>query len=265
MTIIDDDQPGHIGFQETKSTIKCLASDDYAEIVLVRKNGTDGRVTVKYKTVELDSNTGTAKQGTDYTHVEDTAVFEAGETNFIIKVPIVKRTGGEADEKRDEQFGIQLYDIFPEGAKLSKKDFQRVNIITDLNKKKREEMYRNAMQKMEDEEEITWGRQFIIACELYPKKDDEGELQEVEGSDAFWHFVLIGWKVFYSLIPPPHYGGGLPCFGIALGFIGLTTAVVGEFAELFGCVIGLKPTVTAITFVALGTSLPDTFASMTAA
>jgi Ca2+/Na+ antiporter len=83
--------------------------------------------------------------------------------------------------------------------------------------------------------------------------------------DAFWHFVLIGWKVFYALIPPPHYGGGLPCFGVALAFIGITTAIVGEFAELFGCVIGLKPTVTAITFVALGTSLPDTFASMTAA
>jgi len=32
-----------------------------------------------------------------------------------------------------------------------------------------------------------------------------------------------------------------------------------------GCVIGLKPGVTAITFVAIGTSLPDTFASKTAA
>lgn len=40
---------------------------------------------------------------------------------------------------------------------------------------------------------------------------------------------------------------------------------MAEFAELFGCVIGLKPEVTAITFVALGTSLPDTFASMQAA
>ena len=35
-------------------------------------------------------------------------------------------------------------------------------------------------QKMEDEEQISWGRQFIIACELFPKKDEEGELQEVE-------------------------------------------------------------------------------------
>jgi len=47
--------------------------------------------------------------------------------------------------------------------------------------------------------------------------------------------------------------------------IGLVTAVVGEVAGLMGCVIGLKPGVTAITFVAIGTSLPDTFASMKAA
>jgi len=32
-----------------------------------------------------------------------------------------------------------------------------------------------------------------------------------------------------------------------------------------GCVVGLKPGVTAITFVAIGTSLPDTFASKKAA
>lgn len=41
--------------------------------------------------------------------------------------------------------------------------------------------------------------------------------------------------------------------------------MVGEVATLMGCVIGLKPGITAITFVAIGTSLPDTFASMTAA
>merc|ERR1711990_689922 len=47
--------------------------------------------------------------------------------------------------------------------------------------------------------------------------------------------------------------------------IGVATWIVAEFANLVGCTMGLKPTVTAISFVALGTSLPDTFASMTAA
>merc|ERR1711975_123021 len=34
---------------------------------------------------------------------------------------------------------------------------------------------------------------------------------------------------------------------------------------MLGCVMGIKDLITAITFVALGTSLPDTFASKTAA
>merc|ERR1711950_111214 len=47
--------------------------------------------------------------------------------------------------------------------------------------------------------------------------------------------------------------------------IGLLTAIVGDLAGIFGCLVGLKDSVTAITFVALGTSLPDTFASKSAA
>ena len=47
--------------------------------------------------------------------------------------------------------------------------------------------------------------------------------------------------------------------------IGLLTAIVGDLAGIFGCLVGLKDSVTAITFVALGTSLPDTFASKTTA
>ena len=38
----------------------------------------------------------------------------------------------------------------------------------------------------------------------------------------------------------------------------------GDLAALMGCCLGLKDVVTAITFVALGTSLPDAFASKAA-
>ncbi len=38
--------------------------------------------------------------------------------------------------------------------------------------------------------------------------------------------------------------------------IGLLTAVIGDLASSFGCTIGMKDSVTAISFVALGTSLP---------
>ena len=59
--------------------------------------------------------------------------------------------------------------------------------------------------------------------------------------------------------------GGWLCFTVSLIMIGLIVILVGDLANIFGCLVGLKPEVTAITFVALGTSLPDTFASKTAA
>ena len=89
--------------------------------------------------------------------------------------------------------------------------------------------------------------------------------------------------MIFAVIPPPGLLGGYPCFVISLAMIGLTVIVVGDLAEIFGCIVGLNPDVrqdqpdirvlmttlflqiTAITFVALGTSLPDTFASKIAA
>ena len=100
---------------------------------------------------------------------------------------------------------------------------------------------------------------------LHPTKNEDGDIQDIEMFDSILHLITIGWKLFFSFIPPPHYMGGWACFIISLMFIGIITAVVGEFANLFGCVLGIKPAITAITFVALGTSLPDTFASMAAA
>lgn len=100
---------------------------------------------------------------------------------------------------------------------------------------------------------------------LHPTKNEDGDIEDISGMDALLHFLSIGWKVLFSCCPPPHWGGGIPCFLAAIFFIGALTAVVGEIAGVMGCVMGLKPGVTAITFVAIGTSLPDTFASMTAA
>merc|ERR1719158_2032650 len=59
--------------------------------------------------------------------------------------------------------------------------------------------------------------------------------------------------------------GGWACFGGALGAIGAVTAIVGDLAALLGCCMNIPDDITAITLVALGTSLPDTFASKVAA
>lgn len=54
-------------------------------------------------------------------------------------------------------------------------------------------------------------------------------------------------------------------FFVSLALIGVLTAIVGDLAAIFGCLVGLEDSVTAITFVAMGTSLPDLFASKQAA
>lgn len=95
--------------------------------------------------------------------------------------------------------------------------------------------------------------------------EEEGTLEEVSLWDAFCHFCALFWKVLFACVPPAEMCGGYPAFLIGLFFIGAVTMVVGDVATVLGCSLYIKESVTAITFVALGTSLPDTFASMTAA
>merc|ERR1719443_1531963 len=97
-------------------------------------------------------------------------------------------------------------------------------------------------------------------------ENDKDEKQDTPGLlDYVMHGLTLPWKVFFALIPPTDYCGGWLCFCVALVFIGVLTAVIGDLAGSFGCQLGFSPMFTGITFVALGTSLPDTFASKTAA
>jgi len=228
----------------------------------LRKNGSDGRLTVDWETVQLDDSHHTATPDIDYKEDKGTLVFEAQETVKTISITILERT---EQEIRDESFGIQLANITPAGAKLSKKAFQRVNIVTDIEGKKKSEALKQLLEKIEAEENQSWKSQFITACMLHPSKDEDGNITNITNMEVFLHFSCIGWKLLFAIIPPAHYAGGWACFCSSLAMIGGVTFVVGEFANMFGCVLGIPPAITAITFVALGTSLPDTFASMVAA
>ena len=61
-----------------------------------------------------------------------------------------------------------------------------------------------------------------------------------------------------TLLLPVHtdYWGGWAAFVVAIAGIGLLTALIGDIASHFGCTLGIRDSVTAITFVAVGTSLP---------
>lgn len=75
------------------------------------------------------------------------------------------------------------------------------------------------------------------------------------------HYKLLTMTSFSTRFA----GSGYPAFIVSLIFIGILTAVVEQVASLLGCVWGIKQSVSGITLVALGTSLPDTFASRSAA
>ena len=101
---------------------------------------------------------------------------------------------------------------------------------------------------------------------LSPQIDDDNLIiDDVTPWEAICHFCTIFWKVIYALIPPVKWYHGYPAFFVAMVLIGFTTLIVGEVANMVGCVLGIEKSVTAITLVAMGTSLPDTFASMKAA
>merc|ERR1719182_67288 len=73
------------------------------------------------------------------------------------------------------------------------------------------------------------------------------------------------WRFTFSFVPPPSFFGGWLCFFCSIFGIGMCTALVSDIAEMFGCVLDVPDVVTATTFVALGTSMPDLFASQSAA
>eukprot|EP00116_Pleurobrachia_bachei_P006030 sb/3466292/ len=107
--------------------------------------------------------------------------------------------------------------------------------------------------------------QFTSALTMGGEVDEEGEEEEPSIGDLVMHFISLFWKVLFSTVPPRFCGSGYPAFIASLFYIGVLTAIVEQVASLLGCVWGIRPAVSGITLVALGTSLPDTFASRSAA
>ncbi|CAB1453286.1 unnamed protein product [Pleuronectes platessa] len=120
---------------------------------------------------------------------------------------------------------------------------------------------------VEEEEDITPSRKYTTPWFFCDGDEDEEGRQETLPScyDYVMHFLTVFWKVLFACVPPTEYWNGWACFLVSISSIGLLTAVIGDLASHFGCTVGLKDTVTAVVFVALGTSIPDTFASKVAA
>lgn len=97
--------------------------------------------------MQLGEDDKNAQPGIDYEHKEDKVVFPAGANEACIEIKILQHEQEEGEDvelnkmnkERDETFGVELIKIEPAGAKLSKKNLMRVTIVTDEEKKKKEE------------------------------------------------------------------------------------------------------------------------------
>lgn len=89
ITILDDDKPGMLAFDE-KKVIKHPANEKECKVTIKRVNGSDGKISVKYKTIPLGSGTQQARAGTDFEQASGELTFEHLETQKEITVKIME-------------------------------------------------------------------------------------------------------------------------------------------------------------------------------
>ncbi|XP_075935510.1 sodium/calcium exchanger 1-like isoform X9 [Anarhichas minor] len=288
VTIFDDDHAGIFTFEEPVYHVS--ESVGTMEVKVLRTSGARGVVTLPYKTVE-----GTARgSGEDFEDVHGILEFQNDEIFKTIKVKIIddeeyeknKTFYVEIAEPRLLEVGIKSEEEEEEEA-LAGKDEEEQR-IADMGRPMLgdhvkleviiEESYefKNTVDKLIKKTNLallvgtnSWRDQFIEAITVSAGEDDDddecGEEKLPSCFDYVMHFLTVFWKVLFAFVPPTDYWNGWACFVVSICMIGLLTAVIGDLASHFGCTVGLKDSVTAVVFVALGTSVPDTFASKVAA
>jgi len=257
VVILNDDEPGCLYFPAQE--VRADPVEEEMSIAINRKDGTTGRVTCQYGTADI-----TALAGVDYEECTGELAMEDGEVTAFIKVKVHK-LAADAEDRR-----LKLILSNPsEGAHFDPDlDGGPTQAICEIiipgprGHKKGICYWCCTSQHLFLRALGDWKEQFTAA--LYCG----GSAEEQVGcgvADWCFHAVCVFWKVAFSFIPPPTMANGYPAFFSALLMIGVVTAVVGDLASLLGCCLSIPDDITAITIVALGTSLPDTFASKTAA
>jgi len=259
--IIDDDEPGKIRFVTELVTVTDATEDQSVDIAVERVGGGTGVIGCSYSTKD-DS----AIAGADYEHIQGQVVFQSGQMLANIRVKIKAQGRYEKTELfrlyLTEPTGGATFDEETDGGK----EACIMSMFIEPNGEARERIDRimSGLQLNWDKNRLgaaNWKEQFVQAIHVNGGEEDS----EASAFDWVLHVLNSPWKLLCAFVPPCDYLDGWACFCCSLGVIGIVTAFIGDMAELLGCVMGVPNEITAITFVALGTSLPDTFASKAAA
>uniref|UniRef100_H2Z6F1 Calx-beta domain-containing protein n=1 Tax=Ciona savignyi TaxID=51511 RepID=H2Z6F1_CIOSA len=218
------------------------------------------------------------KDGVHYRGKQGTVTFEHGEDVKNIDIEIIN----DHNTKKDENF--QVLNLFFYSMNFSRKNTVAINVrnkitilsasggatlghtqktvVTVVGDDEFDGLVRRVVAKTHLKllkmklGSQSWSEQFTQAMTV-----NGGDVESATAGNYVMHFFTVGFKVIFAIVPPPSIWGGWACFGVSLCFIAILTAIVGDLAGIFGCLVNLKSTVNALPFVALGTSLPDLCAS----
>jgi len=254
-------------------------------IIVYRKNGSKGSVSCKFKTERYS-----AVPTVDYENTKGVLKFEPGETKQEITITLLPKRSRSSHN----QF-IVIIDDAEGGAMFNPNDGDKescilmVSIVNEDGAKSKPQGGSGATLSRLREDFVDtdlvslgfqmWYDQIKGAFSMEDDDDDDGDggddknedEEEKENGppsmlDKFMFGLQLPWNVFYAILSPPSiFCGGWLLFVVAMLNIAGITVFVCDLASLLGCCLKIDDTITAITIVALGTSLPDLFASQTAA
>ncbi|XP_044162489.1 sodium/calcium exchanger 2 isoform X1 [Bufo gargarizans] len=285
VTILDDDHAGIFTFEE--KLVHVSESVGLLEVKVVRNSGARGTVVIPYRTVEGSARGG----GIDFEDAYGELEFLNDETVKTLQVKIVD----DEEYEKQENFYVILEE--PRWMKRGISDDEDKKLTSEEEEARRiaemgkpilgehskmeiiiEESYefKSTVDKLIKKTNLalvigthSWREQFMEAITVSAgdeEEEDDGRDERLPSCfDYVMHFLTVFWKVLFAFVPPTEYWNGWACFFVCICIVGFLTAVIGDLASHFGCTVGLKDSVTAVVFVALGTSIPDTFASKVAA
>ncbi|KAL6424458.1 hypothetical protein ACFW04_009901 [Cataglyphis niger] len=266
-------EPGHYTVMENVGTFE----------VGVTRVGGDLNKTCS---VDYCTEDGSAEAGSDYVSAKGTLTFEPGETKKTIKLSVIDDELFEEDEhfyvrSVNSEAGIAATaemkqpEERTEEEKMALLGRPRLGEVSRAQIRiKESKEFKNTVDKLVQRANASiilgtssWKEQFTEALTVSGGDEDEegGQPSSPSAMDYLMHSLTIFWKVLFAFVPPTDIAGGYLCFIVSILGIGVVTAVIGDVASYFGCTLGIKDSVTAVVFVALGTSIPDTFASKVAA
>ncbi|NXR88012.1 NAC2 protein, partial [Hypocryptadius cinnamomeus] len=272
VTILDDDHAGIFGFRER--SVRVSECQGHVEVTVVRSSGARGTVMVPFRTVE-----GTARGGgVDYEDASGELEFRNDETAKTLQVKIVD----DEEYEKKENFFIELGTPrwlkrgisgtgTPRGHRGDTEGTRwgghggltAVPPPSLLSSSARPSVPTHCprphvpMAALCPHDHVPCPHVLTMSPPCDEDEDDEGREERLPSCfDYVMHFLTVFWKVLFACVPPTALLGGWAAFGVSILLLALLTALIGDLAAHFGCTLGLKDSVNAVVFVALGTSIP---------